>query len=638
MDETVVRESPGLLRRYIFALFCFAAGLLTRLAFSGYLGTTLPFITFFPGVMLSAWYGGLGPGLLTTLLGGAAAQYFVLTPDSLRPVNFPVVAPFLIVSSVLSWLFEQLHRARRRVESELKSRSQADADRRASEERYRIMAEAASDGIVTIDDEQSRILYCNPAVAEMFGYTRDEISSHSLTMLMPEYLRHVHETSLKRYVETGKKHLDWHHIELPGLHKTRGEFAIEVSFGEYVSNGRHFFTGVVRNVTERKRFEEQMRESAKLESLGVLAGGVAHDFNNLLTGIMGNASLAAEMLPAGNPTLSMLQNVVEASDRASTLTRQLLAYAGKGRFVIEPVNLSELADGIRELISTSIPKNVHVRLDLQKDLPRISGDASQLQQVVINLVINGAESVPAGGEGTVKIRTGIQEVDAVYIDDMCLPPDFLPGRYVSLEISDTGAGMDQATVERIFDPFFTTKFTGRGLGLAAVQGIVRSHKGAMKVYSTPGKGTTFKILFPVAAELSEEEPSARSDGTHIPHRGLVLVIDDEEIVRKVAKTALERKGFSVLLAADGSTGVALFQSKPRQITGVILDLTMPGLNGEEALKRLQSIQPDVKVILSSGYDERELKRRFAGAGLAGFVQKPYAPAALVEMVEQKLCR
>ncbi len=313
-----------------------------------------------------------------------------------------------------------------------------------------------------------------------------------------------------------------------------------------------------RDVTERRRFNDRLQQTQKLESLGVLAGGIAHDFNNLLTGIMGNASIVLDDLPSESPVRENLEAVMKASERAAVLTRQLLAYAGKGRFVIEPLNLSELAREITSLLQTSIPRTVELRLQLQEDLPSIEGDAAQIQQLVMNLVINAAEAVEEGQTETVWIITRLEQVSQAYINQMISPNGVAPGKYVTLEVRDAGCGMDAETLSRIFDPFFTTKFTGRGLGLAAVMGMVRGHKGALHVESTPGKGSCFKVLFPVTAEAaasivpSSQEKSLAGDET-------ILVIDDEDTVRQAAKSALESYGYKVVVAANGKEGVRLFQ-------------------------------------------------------------------------------
>ncbi len=395
------------------------------------------------------------------------------------------------------------------------------------------------------------------------------------------------------------------------------------------------FLEINRDITERKRLEEQLRQTAKLESLGVLAGGIAHDFNNLLVGILGNASLAADNLPAANPNHAFLQEVVKAAERAAMLTRQLLAYAGKGRFETHRANLSELVREAAGLVQAAAPKWVRVRFELDPDLPAVEVDVAQIQQVVMNLVMNAAEAM-GQDPGTVLITTASVDADLQYLGTLRTAFDVVPGRYVCLEVNDTGCGMDESTVSRIFDPFFTTKFHGRGLGLSAVQGIVRSHKGALKVYSTPGKGSTFKLLLPAVAEASAAVPSA-SVPEDLRGEGTVLVVDDEATVRGAAQAALERFGYSVLVAADGSEALDVFAAQPR-ISLVLLDLTMPVMNGEETLRKLKILRPDVRVVLSSGYNEVEAIRRFTGKGLAGFIQKPYTARALAAKVKSVLAK
>jgi CheY-like chemotaxis protein/two-component sensor histidine kinase len=363
--------------------------------------------------------------------------------------------------------------------------------------------------------------------------------------------------------------------------------------------------------------------------LGVLAGGVAHDFNNLLTGILGNTSLALETLTANSPARSLMRDVLDASEKAASLTRQLLAYAGKGKFVIEPVNLSDLIREINRLIQTSISKNVQLRLELRDDIPCIMADVTQLQQLIMNLVINGAEAIGTDANGTVLVTTGLQQLDDQYLlDTIGESGGLTPGVYATLEVHDTGCGMDEKTLKQIFDPFFTTKFTGRGLGLSAVQGIVRGHKGTMKVYSRPGRGTTFKVLFPATEASVMVAPAVA--WAPLSSGELIMVVDDEEIIRRTAKSMLERYGYTVIVAEDGQRAVDLFEVLSDKIALVLLDMTMPVLSGEEAFRRFRNIKPDVKVVLSSGYNESEAIRRFTGKGLAGFIQKPYSSAALAE--------
>lgn len=389
---------------------------------------------------------------------------------------------------------------------------------------------------------------------------------------------------------------------------------------------------------ERTRNEAQLRETQKLESVGLLAGGIAHDFNNILTGVLGNASLALCDLPPGSELAARLGEVVKATERAAQLTKQLLAYAGKGRFVIDLLDLSQQVREISRLVQTSIPHTVQLRLELAEDLPCIEADAAQIQQVVMNLVINGGEAIPAGEAGTVLITTGLQEVDDTYVQTTVPGSDIKHGRYVTLEVHDTGVGIAPDIISRIFDPFFTTKFMGRGLGLAAVRGIVQGHRGAMKVYSTPGQGTTFKLLFPASRNEDQKRCENVSEQAFLKGTGTVLVIDDEEIVRRTASATLEHFGYDVVVAENGQQGLDAFRRLADRVDVVLLDMTMPVISGQETFRELRMIRPDIKVILSSGYNEIEAIRHFTGKGLAGFIQKPYTSARLAERVGFVLTR
>jgi len=384
-----------------------------------------------------------------------------------------------------------------------------------------------------------------------------------------------------------------------------------------------------------ERYQEQVQQAQKLESLGVLAGGIAHDFNNILTGILGNASLAAELLPPGDPARPLIDDVVTSSERAAALTNQMLAYAGKGNFVVRPLDISETVRKLGDFFRASIPKRADVRLNLDSHLPPIEADESQVEQIVMNLVINAAEAIPENRSGVVLVATSVHEISATsLIHFQGAAP--APGTYSTFEVSDNGMGMDEKTIARIFDPFFTTKFLGRGLGLAAVQGIVRRHRGGLTVESTPGKGTTFTIFFPaVQAKAAMTEPEAKTvDGE--PARATILVVDDEEIVRRTASALLTKHGYSVLTAENGKAAADLYSRHHDRVALVLLDMTMPVMDGEAALRELKAVRSDVKVILSSGFNEAEAVRRFAGAGLAGFIQKPYTSGRLMEKIKRTL--
>ncbi len=385
--------------------------------------------------------------------------------------------------------------------------------------------------------------------------------------------------------------------------------------------------------TERQALERKLQESQKLESLGVLAGGIAHDFNNLLSGVLGNASLARMDLPAESPVQPFLEQIEYAAKRAADLCRQMLAYSGKGRFVVLRLDLNALIEETTRLLQVSISKRAVLKFSLADALPSVMGDATQLRQVVMNLVINASEAV---GEksGFISITTGLTRADRGYLAGTFSAPDLPDGDYVYLEIADNGGGMPPDIQARIFDPFFTTKFTGRGLGLAAVLGIIRGHKGALKVFSEAGWGTTFKILLPCAEGPADLPAAATPSLAGWCGSGMALVIDDEETVRVTTARMLEALGFATRLADNGRTGVEEFRATPDAFALVVLDLTMPHMDGEEAFHKIIGLRPGARVLLMSGFNEQEAIARFTGKGLAGFLQKPFNLPALREKLQQ----
>jgi signal transduction histidine kinase/CheY-like chemotaxis protein len=393
-------------------------------------------------------------------------------------------------------------------------------------------------------------------------------------------------------------------------------------------------TAEVRSRRTVEAAEERLRETAKLESLGVLAGGIAHDFNNLLVGIMGNSSLALDILGPQSSVRHLLNGVLSASEKAASLTRQMLAYSGRGNFIIEKVDLSILTAEILPLITSSIHRSITIQTRFQADLPAVEGDRSQLQQIVMNLILNAAEACGTG-PGRVNVSTNSRRLEQPLHQPFGLPP-IPPGNYVVFQVRDTGCGMDAATQARIFDPFFTTKFTGRGLGLSAVLGIVRAHRGAISIDSTPGRGTNFDILFPASPAPVRTSRDSLSTPDAVGGTGVILVVDDETIVRQLARATLTRCGYEVLVAEDGHAAVDLFSREAHRVSAVVLDLTMPDMSGDEALARLREIHPRVKVIVSSGFSQSEAVERFRGHALAGFLQKPYKSRELASLVKETL--
>ncbi|HTP35484.1 MAG TPA: ATP-binding protein [Candidatus Acidoferrales bacterium] len=386
---------------------------------------------------------------------------------------------------------------------------------------------------------------------------------------------------------------------------------------------------------ERRRLEAQVRHTQRLESIGVLAGGIAHEFNNLLTSITGYASLAATDLPAGTAAHRHIGQVLAAAKNAADLTRQILAYAGRSQFVPELVNLSGMVSNTVRLIESMISKRATLKLDLAAEVPRIEGDSGQLRQVILNLATNASDAL-GDQPGEVRIATGLIWLEGGELPSLKTGRVMPAGLYVWLEVADTGAGMDRATLDRIFDPFFSTKFTGRGLGLAAVMGIVRAHRGSITVASEPGRGATFRVFFP-AVDEAERQPAVPAPAVALSEwqgTGAVLVVDDEEPIRTLAKTILEGAGLPVLTAADGDEALEVFREHKEEIHAVLLDVVMPGTDAAEVLARISEARPKAKVIVCSGYHDHDAAKRLGGGTPAGFLRKPYDPAGLLARLKE----
>jgi signal transduction histidine kinase/ActR/RegA family two-component response regulator len=391
----------------------------------------------------------------------------------------------------------------------------------------------------------------------------------------------------------------------------------------------------VRAEQERRKLEAQFQHAQKLESLGILAGGIAHDFNNLLTSILGFTELAKLELPPDSAAQSHLDDAVKSAQRAAELTHQMLAYSGKGRFVIQSLSLSAVVEDMARLLEVSISKKCVLQYHFTPNLPALEADTAQLRQVIMNLIINASEASGDRG-GVIAISTGVMHCDRVYLSETKLDDNLPEGLYVYLEVADTGCGMSKETLAKIFDPFFTTKFTGRGLGLAAVLGIVRGHHGAIKVCSELGKGTSFKVLLPATTDPAQLDPARSDEVSAWRGSGLVLIVDDEEPVRRLTRRMMEMMGFTVLTAADGREGVELFRKESERIRLVLLDMTMPYLDGEQAFDEMRRIRTGVPTVLCSGFNEQTATNRFADKGLAAFIQKPYQYQQLMAVVRKAL--
>jgi two-component system cell cycle sensor histidine kinase/response regulator CckA len=471
-------------------------------------------------------------------------------------------------------------------------RMSTEEELRKSNETLRALNEAAPVAVLTLDLE-GRVQFWNPAARRLFGWSEDEVPGRRLLELPGEQFENLRRGERLVGFEIRRQRKNGSLVEA-GIWSAPLRDA----------NGAVRATLIIAvDLTERKRMEEKLRETQKLESIGLLAGGIAHDFNNLLTGILGNVSLASEQIRPDDPARQLLERSLRSTDRAADLVRQLLAYAGKGRFVLQPIDLSWFVHDMQSQLRESLPRQVQLELELADDLPPIEGDLAQMQQVLMNLANNAAEAI-GNRPGTVLIRTGVREIGEE-------SEELAPGRYVRLEIHDDGSGMDESTLAQAFDPFFSTKFTGRGLGLAAVSGIVRSHNGAVRVCSKPGQGSTFEILLPAFSPK-------------------ILIVGEEG-----SAAALVNSGYSVVLAGDGQRAMELFEEAAGQFSVVLL-LDMPA--SEDIPARLKAIRNDVCVIVSSDEDEAEAMRRFNPSAVSGFIQKPYAPAQLAGMVKSALAK
>ncbi len=486
-------------------------------------------------------------------------------------------------------------------------------------------------GIRVFDADSGQCVLVNQSAADIAGGSREALLKQNFRLLESWKV-----SGLKTVAEQVLSDGAARSIETVLLTSFGKEVPVTYLLSRFIVRDRPNLLVIGRDISEekrlgdeKKRIEDQMLHAQKLESMGVLAGGIAHDFNNILTAIIGNADLALMHLNPESPVLENLQRIEKSAVKASDLAKQMLAYSGKGRFVIESIDINRLVEEMLHMLEVSISKKAVLRLNLHRQLPTVEADATQLRQIIMNLVINASEAI---GEksGIVAIASGCMECDRNYLKDVWLDENVSDGLYVYLEIADTGCGMDKETMSKIFDPFFTTKFTGRGLGMAAVLGIVRGHKGAIKIYSEPGKGSSFKILLP-ASSKPEEIFNAVSDNSQWKGSGTVLLVDDEETIRALGSEMLRELGFQVLTAEDGSHALEIFSLRD-DISFVILDLTMPHMDGEQTFRELRRIRPDIKVIMSSGYNELEVTQKFLGKGLSGFIQKPYKLSTIRDII------
>jgi PAS domain S-box-containing protein len=585
----------------------------------------------------------LGIGLVSALV--LASGVFLIALQIARPVlaitkaasavsqgNFETVAPVMTDDEVgvLATAFNEMTQKLRRLYFDLNQQVDATTRAMVDLEKSRTLLQAIIDNsttLIAVTDREERFLLLNRSFERMLGVPQADALGKTLRDFLPPnvaaaYLDAASTALFERRVAERE-------LEMP-LRDERRSFLL-VCFPLRADEAEPYGVGAVAtDLTEirraqeaRERLEAQVQHTQRLESLGLMAGGIAHDFNNILTGVIGNTDLALQSVASGSSAHGHLERVISATKRAAELTGQMLAYAGTSSLRQETFDLNALLDEMTELVKASVPKKIAFRDELLAQPALIRANRAQIGQLVMNLITNAAEAV-GDGPGSVLVATRNREDGGQ--------------DWVALTIRDTGRGMDAKTLARIFDPFYSTKGPGRGLGLAAVQGIVRSAGGELSVESAPGEGSTFEVVFPSAQESTRVSPAVASAEDGFSGSGTLLVVDDEPMVRKVARVLLESAGFDVVEAANGVEAVDLYRARAAEIRAVLLDVTMPGLGGVEALKRIREVDPGARVILSSGYDERDTISHLDRDQGVEFLQKPYRARTLLKKLRTVLER
>ncbi len=504
-----------------------------------------------------------------------------------------------------------------------------------SEGRFRELAEFLP-GIVYEYDLTGRVTFSSKRALEATGYSQHDVDAglSVLDLLTPE--DHARAAATMQRMIRGEGPF---RAEYDFVHRDGHRIPVEVHGAPIFRNGEvvgvrglaHDLTPIRLAEAAKNRLERQMQRAQKLESLGVLAGGVAHDFNNLLQVILGNASLAIGRLEEASPLHPRLAAIHRATRHARDLCEQMLAYSGTGPVTVGPADLNDTVRQMLDLISASVPKSITIVEELATAPLWIEADRTQMQQVLMNLVTNAAEALGAGG-GSITIRTGATQAEAADLASTPIDDELPAGEYATLEVIDTGVGMDEDTLQRVFDPFYSTKFAGRGLGLASALGIVRGHRGALQAETRVGEGTCFRVLLPRVpppAEVTEDRqrPVVRTSGS-----GTILLVDDEADVRESTGMILESAGYSVISADGGHEAVAVFERGSQAVNAVILDLSMPGMGGLTTFQELRRLDPGVPIVLCSGYSEHDVAERFRGLDVDAFLKKPYELVDLLDTV------
>ena len=492
-----------------------------------------------------------------------------------------------------------------------------------SEEQYRLIVGLTSSAIL-IGSTDGRIQDCNAAASRTFHYPKEEIIRLAISDLFPPKHAEMIRKVLAEELATGD-----HGLAVEARRKNGAAFPAEIIAKFFTAGGQRRLVAYIHDNTDRQRAEEALRYAHKQESLGVLAGGIAHDFNNLFCSVLGNLELASGLAGGKSPVSLYLERIRNEILRASELSQKMLALSGKGRFSLKKLDLNKVLEDLKPKLVAGLSQKADLIFRFAEGLPPIEGDAGQLQQVIQYLLANASEALD-DKEGSIDLVTSIQDLEADTIRRAFVGQPLAPGRYVTVEVADTGCGIPPENLLRIFDPFFSTKFAGRGLSLAVAQGILRGHKAGFAISSAVGMGTRFKIFFPVVPVATAPPRSVKQETGAIS--GLVLLVDDEPVLLEATAEMLEAAGYRVATAKDGLEAVEYYKEHQAEIALVLMDLTMPRMDGKAAFHAIRALNPAAWVVLSSGFSEHDAIHKFHSEGLGGFLPKPYRRAQLEEIV------
>jgi PAS domain S-box-containing protein len=601
-----------------------------------HIDTSTQFALFYAAVLLSAWAGGLGPGLWAVGLAALASNYFFTEPHYALAIasaqDAVRLALFVAEGTAITLLSTTIHTAWRQAEEHAKQVRLAEDALRASELRLRSVLESAPDAIV-IADSNGLILSWNPGAQAVFGYVPDEVLGKSLAVLMPPRFHDAFRAGLERHRTTGTAEMIGKMVEFPGVRKNGQEFPLEISVATWRTAEGTFYSGILRDVSERQHLEEQLRQAQKMETVGRLAAGVAHDFNNLLMAVLGYSELTLRKLAPDDPLRGDLLGIIEVGERTATLTRQLLSFSRKQAVRPQVLDLHAVVATVSKMLRRLIGEDVELETRTDAVNSRVRADPGQLEQVLLNLAVNARDAMPQGG----RLRI---ETDNVYLDEAAARarPEARTGAHVVLTVTDTGCGMPPEVQAHLFEPFFTTKETGKGtgLGLATVHGIVKQSGGHIAVESAVGRGTTFRIYLPAADPDTAGSPTPAATapgGTET-----VLLVEDEDVLRPLFRRMLQDKGYQVLEARNGSDALQIASSHAGPIHLLLTDVVLPQMNGREVAERLTALRPGLRVLFMSGYASEKVFRHGVVEEGTAFLQKPFREETLARKVREVLDR